>query len=192
MLPKSVLRKIEERHGNRIVESGQCSSLAEDVFEKTKCYVAETSVQRWFGLTSDHDRKQRASTLAIIARYCGYDSWQLLLADVGDADVDISRYSEIEQLYSSSLTPGIQVKVTWNPGRMLSMTYLGDNQYIVNEVVGSRNLQIGDKLTIVHMAIGFPMLVSEVLRDDCAPKPYQAGLIGGLTSIVRIVPESDA
>lgn len=190
MLPKAVLKKIEEVFGEKIAACGQCAAIVEHVFEKTKKVVAETSVQRWFGFTKDHDRKQRPTTLAIIANYCGYKSWELLLADVGGADADISRYSDIEELYSDELNPGTQIKLTWEPGRMLLMTYLSDNQYIVNEVVGSRNLQIGDKLTIPHMAIGFPMLVSEVLRDGQEPKSYQAALIGGLTSIVELVPEN--
>lgn len=191
MLQKAILQKIEERFGNKIIMSAQCAEVAEDIYRVTKDMVAETSVQRWFGLTSDHDRKQRPFTLAIIAKYCGYASWDLLLADVGGADCDISRFSDIEEFYSDEINAGTQVKVTWEPGRMLLMTYLVDNQYIVNEVAGSRNLQIGDKLTIPHMAVGFPMLVSEVLREGHEPTPYQAGLVGGLTSIVELVPERD-
>lgn len=95
MLPKAVLKKIEECYGNTIVEGSQCENLADDIRRVTKESVAETSVQRWFGLTSDHDRRLRPFTLAIIAKYCGYPNWDLLITDIGGADCDISRFSDI-------------------------------------------------------------------------------------------------
>lgn len=185
MLPKSVRNKIEEVFGDKIVASGMCAAVAEDIFQKTKSMVSETSVQRWFGLVADHDRRQLKSTLNIIAKYLGYDSWELLQGDL-DADVEISQFADMDDLTSADLNEGTQVQITYAPGRMLLMTYLGDGWFIVNESVKSK-LQQGDKVRISHFAVGFELLVADVERDGKSLGAYQAAKIGGLTSIIEVV-----
>lgn len=185
MLPKSIRNKIEEVFGDKIVASGICAAVAEDIFQKTKNVVSETSVQRWFGLVADHDRRQLKSTLSIIANYLGYESWELLQGDL-DADVEISQFSEMESLASTDINEGTQVQITYAPGRMLHMTYLGDDRYLINESVKSK-LQQGDKVRISHFAVGFELLVTDVERNGKNLGAYQAAKIGGLTSVVKIM-----
>lgn len=188
MLPKAIRDKIEERFGDKLI-SKLCSSLSEDIFQKTKMMVSETSLQRMFGFTGDHDAvKQRRSTLDIIAKYVGYDSYELLSKDV-DEDTEISEFSHMESINSSDLNEGSQVVVTYQPGRMIVMTYLGNNQYIINESVKSK-LRQGDKIEIISFVIGFELLIKDVIRDGKSLGSYEAAKVGGLTSIEVLNPEN--
>ncbi len=181
MLPRAVLNKIEETFGERIVASGQCAAVAEDIFQKTKEVVGETSVQRWFGLVSDHDRRQLRSTLDIIARYVGYGSWELLHSDI-EHDVEISQFAALQCVTTDSLTAGTQIRITYQPGRLVLMTYLGGGTFIVNEAERCK-LRRGDRLRISQLAIGFELIVTDVERDGLSLGPYEAAKLGGLTSI---------
>lgn len=179
MLPKGIRDRIEERFGDKVT-SRLCTAVAEDIFEKTRQMVGETSVQRWFGFTGDHASvKQRRSTLDIIANYIGYGSYDLLMKDIDD-DTEISEFAEVDCLETAMLEVGSLIEVGYQPGRRLRMTYLGDGRFIVNESIKSK-LRQGDIVRITHIAVGFELLIADVERDGKSLGSYRAAKSGGVS-----------
>lgn len=105
----------------------------------------------------------------------------MLAKDLGE-DVDISDFRVVESIDSADLEIGEQIQITYQPNRLLVLSYIGDNKYVVNESRGSKLLK-GDKLIIAGFYVGFELLVSDVERGGSHLGSYQAAKQGGLTSV---------
>lgn len=88
----------------------------------------------------------------------------------------------MESIDSADLLPGERIQVTYHPNRLLTLSYIAENRYIVNESRGSKLLK-GDILTIAGFYVGFELLISDVERDKKHLGSYQAAKQGGLTSV---------
>lgn len=180
MLNRDLIDMIEERHGRKLVYSNDCEALSEHIFAVTGERLSIATLKRMFGFVG-LNVEPRKSTMDIIAQYVGYQSYELLISDTG-RDTDISEFSYVDEVVSDDLTEGSQIQITYEPGRLLVMTYLGDNYFIINESYKSKLLK-GDKVRITHFTKGFELLVSNVIRDGNNIGPYQSAKAGGLTSI---------
>lgn len=142
--------------------------------------LGTTTLKRMMGFVNG-PASPRPSSLDIIAQYLGYPDYDLLAKDIGQ-DADISDFREVESLDSADLEPGEQIQLTYQPNRLLVLTYIGDNKYVVNESRGSKLLK-GDKLMIAGFYVGFTPLISDVERSGRHFGSYQAAKQGGLTSV---------
>lgn len=180
MLNREIIKKIEEKFGKEIQYGRDCEALSEAIIEETGQRIAVTTLKRMTGFVSKQCNPH-LSTMDIIARYVGYSNYKLLAKELKH-DTEISDFAWVDELESRSLKEGTQLQITYDPGRLLVLTYLGNNQFIVNEAYKSK-LQQGDKVTISHFTKGFELLVSDVERNGKPLGPYQAAKAGGLTSI---------
>lgn len=156
--------------------------MADAIQAATGSYISIATIRRMFGWVNDSNVKPHKSTMDIIARYIGYPNFHLLATDMGD-DCEISAFTPVESVESAILEKGTQLRVSYDPKRVITMMYLGDNQYAIVEVEGSKKLQQGDVLTLTHIAIGFELLVSEVKRRGESLGSYHAAKQGGITAI---------
>ena len=180
MLNQEIIRKIEEKFGKKLQYGNDCEALSEAIIEETGQRISVATLKRMTGFTSQQCIPH-ISTMDILAQYIGYPNYQLLAQDI-DEDTEISDFAWVEELESKSLKEGTQLQITYDPGRVLVLTYLGNDTFIVNESYKSK-LQQGDKVTISHFTKGFELLVSDVMRNGESLGPYQAAKTGGLTSI---------
>ena len=180
MLSKEIIKKIEEKFKTEIKYAGQCDALAQAIFDETKTTIGVTTLKRLFGFAAD-ERRPHVSTLDVIARYIDYPSFKLLVKDLGE-DCDISMYQPVESLDNKGLTVGKQVQITYDPQRLVLMTYLGDDQFVVNESKNSK-LGKGDILTIVQMIVGTSFYCKDVVRDSKSLGSYMGAKQNGLTAI---------
>ena len=180
MINQEIIKKIEEKFGKKLLYSQDCEALSEAILEQTGERIAVSTLKRMAGFVSKKCQP-RLSTMDIIARFIGYPSYRLLSQEVNN-DTEISDFAWVEELESKSLKEGTQLQLTYDPGRVLVLTYLGNDTFIVNESYKSK-LQQGDKVTISHVTKGFELLVSDVMRNGESLGPYQAAKAGGLTSI---------
>lgn len=186
-LSKVLREKIEERFGEKITYPRQCMVLAQSIEDAlgNNLKISETSLKRMFGMVGDANKVvQRKSTMDILAMYLGYDNFDQLCKDLGN-DEDISAFCDIDMLKSSETENGTQIQITYKPNRLLVLTYIGNNQYVVNEAQNSKLIK-GDLLTITSMAIGFEFLVADVVREGVSLGAYHGAKEGGLTSITVI------
>ena len=180
MLNQEIIRKIEDKFGKKLQYSNDCEALSEAIIEETGQRIAVATLKRMTGFASQQCIP-RLYTMDIIARYLGYPNFKLLAKELNE-DTEISDFAWVEELESKTLKEGTQLQITYDPGRVLVLTYLGNDTFIVNESYKSK-LQQGDKVTISHFTKGFELLVSDVVRNGESHGPYQAAKTGGLTSI---------
>lgn len=182
MINNEIRKRIEEKFGCPLENISQSRELANDIQAETGSYISIATIRSMFGWVSDADVKPHNSTLDIIARYLGYPNFRLLEADMGE-DCEISAFTPVESVESANLEVGTQLRITYNPRRVITLTYLGENRFSIAVVDGSKKLQADDILTITHIAVGFELLVSDVKRGNDSLGSYHAAKQGGITSI---------
>lgn len=148
--------------------------------ETTGQTLSTTTLKRMMGFING-PAQARPSSLDILAQYLGYPNYKLLAKDIGE-ESEISEFRPVESINSADLEVGEQIQVTYHPNRLMLMSYLGDNRYIVNESRGGKLLK-GDKLTIAGFYVGFELLVSDVERSGQHLGSFVAAKQGGLTSV---------
>lgn len=180
MVNDKIRQMIMEKFDSPLKYPQQCEALAMAIREATGQTLGTTTLKRMLGFVNGPAR-QRPSSLDIVAQYLGYPDYNMLAKDVGE-DAEISDFRTVESIDSADLEPGEQVQITYNPNRVLVLSYIGDNKYVVNESRGSKLLK-GDKLMIAGFYVGFELLVSDVERGGCHLGSYQAAKQGGLTGV---------
>lgn len=172
MLDKRIIRYLEEKKGSPIRASSDCERLALDIESATGERLGVTTLKRLLGFTSEK-AQPRISTLDIIARYLGFESYSLLedsLNNKGDSEFD----DVSETILSSSLSPGEEIKILYSPDRSLIITHLEEDKFIVKESING-SLKEGDVIFVESLTSGLPLNVQDVIRNGESLGGYTAG-----------------
>ena len=179
-IPFHIVQLLKEKSGNDLRQPSDCEILSLDIESKTGVHIGSTTLKRLIGFAQD-ERTPHASTLDAIARYLGYAHWEELskIEDKGNSDFD----SSDEEVRSADLQPDAIVEITYLPDRKVSMKYLGNNHYQVEESLNSK-LQVGDELEIQNFVLHHPLLVLNVWRCGEPLGQFTAGRVSGLSSVM--------
>lgn len=180
MLNEKIREKIEAKHGQKMTYSQDCESLSESIYKETGERLSIATLKRLFGFVG-LQVVPRMSTMDIIAQYVGYPNYNILAKEIGD-DTEISDFTPVDEIVASETDEGTQIQISYDPGRVLVLTYIGEGYFIVNESIKSK-LQKGDKIKVSHLTKGFKLLVSDVIRDGRSLGAYTGAKEGGLTSV---------
>ncbi|MDE6273257.1 MAG: hypothetical protein K2M31_09670 [Muribaculaceae bacterium] len=183
MLSNTIIRKIEEKFGKENIQSGDCAALAGSIG------IGETTIKRMLGLVGDQsperNRVPRLSTYDMLSQWLGYPNYKALLTELNEGDYS-SEFIDIPTLETTDLDKGTQVQLRYEPSRILVMTYMGNDQFLINESKNSKLLK-GDIITMSHFVLGMPMIVKNVMRGEKNMGGYIGAKDGGLTSLEVIV-----
>ena len=156
--------------------SGDCEYLALDRESVTGEHIGVNTLKRLLGFIND-EREARISTLDVIARYLGFDNWDIL--SVYDARSNSSFETSTEEIRVSSLTIGQRLQISYLPDRQIDMEYIGENRFCILQSMNSK-LKANDEITITHIVQSYPLLVSEVVRDGKSLGSFNAGKAQGI------------
>lgn len=176
-----ILRRLKDKVGLDMAKSSDFDILSQSIIDSTSENLSVNTLKRLFGFKTDKV-VPRVSTMDIIAQYLGYADYGSLIKDLGE-DADISLFTPIDCLEVQELEKGTQIRVAYDPNRVFFLTYLGDCQFIVNDVEGSKNIRKGDLLTITQLAVGHRFVVAHVIRDGEDLGAYESAKFKGLKSV---------
>ena len=171
MINQLLRKKIEASFGKPIRYSQKCEALSESIFEVTGVRLSTTTLKRLLGFTT-MKVSPRASTLDILAKYVG---------EATDEEI-VSAFSFSNGISSDEICEGTKIRISYNPGRVIEMQYLGRHLYHIFNAIGSK-LCKGDTVKIDSMSIGLEFIASQVFRDGKNLGSYFAAKDGGLVSI---------
>lgn len=157
-------------------QSADCEYLALDIESVTGEHIGVNTLKRLLSFIDD-EREPRTSTLDIIARYLGFDNWEVL--SVYDDKSNSSFESSSEEIRINNLVEGQCVQISYLPDRRLVMTYQGNERFLV-QISENSKLLAGDELTLTHIVQGYPLLVTEVIRDGKSLGSFTAGKAQGI------------
>lgn len=179
-LSDPIIQLLSIKSGLDLTQSRSCEPLAAKIQQSCQQRISVTTLRRLLGFDR-YDHEPYHYTLDVIAQYIGYPSWEHLKAD--DTGSCVSGFAELQQsVDSAELSAGQRLTICYSPGRQLTLTYLGESRYRVDESVMSK-LQQGDLLTIQTFCLGFPLIVTRVERQGMEPMAYTAARDKGLERI---------
>jgi hypothetical protein len=179
MLSKVIIQHIEKKFGKEIRYPSDCDSLSEDIFISTKQKISVSTLKRLLGFVSGV-QEPRLYTLDVLAKYLGYNNWDFYLEEI--KSISNSEFFNIEKLEVESLKVDTKIQVSYEPNRILSLNYIGNFKFKIESSENSK-LQVGDIVKITNFVKNFPLLISEVKRNDNDLGQYRAGKSGGLSEI---------
>lgn len=142
--------------------------------------LSVTTLKRCWGYVSSEVRP-RLHTLDVLARFVGYGNYAHFVQSHGDGDAgDSSRPVLGEWLRPRvDLKVNDRVRLTWQPGRVCVIRYLGNEQFVVESSERTR-LQPGNTFYCGVIIEGEPMFARDLVIDGRSPVGYECGKRGGV------------
>jgi len=176
------LRALMEQSAGRTMHTpADFSFLSGVVWERLHEYISPTTLKRIWGYI-DGVKQIRYSTLDIMARFSGFDSWDFYLGKLKTEIDPPSGMIDKENISSQQLSVGDRVQICWNPDRRCIFKYMGECQYQVIEAEKT-HLKAGDTCTISIFVLGEPLIISNLTHMNRRGLNYLCGGRDGLTSI---------
>ncbi len=171
-----IIELLQKKSGNDIRLSRDCELLALDIEKVTGEHIGVNTMKRLLGFIAD-ERTPRTPTLDVIARYLGYADWDALR--LHDANMSNSAFDDRDEYLACAMEYGQRILITYPPNRKLTIEKLDDNHF---RVIASENskLKEGDLLTLTHIVRHYPLLISEVIRNDKSLGAFTAGKAQGI------------
>lgn len=142
--------------------------------------VSVTTLKRCWGYV-EADVTPRLHTLDILSRYLGYRNFKHFV----DACGNLGEESPSGPVHGSWLRPvqdlevNDRVTLTWQPGRVCVIRYLGNEQWVVESSERTR-LQPGNTFYCGVIIEGEPMFARDLVMDGRSPVGYECGKCGGV------------
>ena len=185
MLSKVIKDMLEKKYGHKVRYHKDCQGLAAHISTTCKTTISASTLSHLYGFDK-RTQEPRLYTLDLISEYLGYDSWERLTESL--TKMEASAFVSVEQLTAEKLRIGSIVEFGYEPTRLISIKYLGKYKF---EVLHSKNskLQPKDILKIQTIALHYPLLISEVVRDGENIGQYHAGKLSGITHLRKLKDE---
>ena len=180
MLSKITLKEIEFKFGQEIRYPTDCESLSGHISMITKEHVSTSTLKRLLGFVKG-TKEPRLFTLDVLAKYLGYENWDLYIEKF--SKTDNSEFLNIEQVDVSTHDINDSINFSYEPNREVTLRYLGEFMF---EVVMSKNSKLlkQDTLKILHFVKHYPLLINSVVRGEMDMGQFKAGKVSGITNII--------
>ena len=139
--------------------------LRERIYARLHTLVSRTTLMRLWGYV-DEDVTPRKGTLDILSRLLGYQDWEsfqknAMLSKEQQSNPVMSRKLSV----NSDLCIGERLRLTWQPGRVCDLEYLGELSF---RVIASENtrIQSGDTFQCSLIVEGEPLYLDNLRKRD--------------------------
>lgn len=166
-----------EKLGFEVSCNSHFAMLSDDIYRVTKERLSVNTLKRLFGYIQDVTTSK--STLAIIAHYLGYRSWEIFNDSTKDTN---SQFNDFYTIYPKEMKVGTLFSITYSPNRELLIEVIeGGGCKIITSSAGK--LQQSDLLAIDSITLGAPFVVKDVVRDSQSLGRFVGGREAGVIDI---------
>ena len=179
-----LLSCVEMHYGKKLATTSDYESLSCMIEMETGELISSSTLKRLYGYVT-MKTVPRKSTLDILAKYVGKDTYDAFYSSaMTDPSVNSTFFSR-NSVSANQLEVSQLVRIGWEPGRVVTLRYLGDMTFEVVESINSK-LRKGDRFVQTAFFQGYPLYISQILRDGSFTDPYMAGMQEGL-NLVKIL-----
>lgn len=173
-----------ETHFGSVSRSADFDNLSEDIQNATQELLSASTLKRLWGYVN-YLSNPRLYTLDVLSRYIGYRDFGNFCEEIHNDPEYVSGFLSEENLVADSLEAGSLVRIGWEPNRVVTLMYIGDNHF---EVKDSQNasLRPGDRFVLPSIVKGFPMYIPYIERDGGRTTMYVAGYRSGITLLKKL------
>lgn len=176
-----LLSLVEKHYGRKLVSTSDFESLSIDIEREIRDLISSSTLKRLYGYVSMHTIP-RKSTLDILSRYIGRRNYDDFCKEIRNSEAFNSTFFSAKTVYSGDLRPKDMVQIGWEPDRVVTLEYAGEDNFIVRESINSK-LRAGDRFSLTCFILGSPLYIPRILRDGEYTTPYIAGTTNGLNRL---------
>jgi len=168
--------EVETLVGRTIKSPKDFDFLSRQVKGYMKENISVSTLKRMWGYVSSTSKPSQFN-LDLLSRMVGYSDWESF---VGGQDGEVSsRFFVKSKLVTEALDVGDRLRLTWQPGRIVTLQYQGNDVFLVEESIKSK-LQKGDTFTCHQFVDSEPLYLSNLLHPGYEKCNYVAGKVGGI------------
>ena len=142
----------------------------------TRETISVSTLKRMWGYVASNCNPSKYN-LNLLSRMVGYPDWSSFVG--GQEGLSSSRFFVKSKLIADALQKGELVKLTWCPGRVLTIMYKGNDTFEVVESINSK-LAKGDTFTCPQFVEDQPLYLSNLSHPGIPLCNYVAGQNGGI------------
>ena len=178
-------RLVEQVLGMEVKTPSDFELLQNQIGEKIGERLSLSTLKRFWGYVDkdNTDYRVRVTTLDILSQFAGYQSWvafcQADLAASDESGTSVSRH-----LYVKELALGTHIVLKWNPDRVVTLRYEGEDLLTVVESINSK-LRSGDTCHCTHIVEGMALTLFLLVREGTLMGNYVCGKTHGVAFAVR-------
>lgn len=150
--------------------------LARQIQGYTDETISVSTLKRIWGYVATQSKPSRYN-LNLLSRMVGYPDWNNFVS--GNGASASSRFFVKSKLMAQALMEGEEVRLTWSPGRVLTIACRGNELFEVLESVNSK-LAVGDTFICHQFVADEPLYLSNLKHPGIPPCNYVAGQNGGI------------
>ena len=178
-LRDALIKLLNEKTGYDVATTAGAGKLQAEIERETGQILSVNTIKRLFGLLP-YRYEPRESTLDIFALFLGYSSWKVLVEIISDRE---SWFDRKEGFLDVELLPeGSVLILEWEKDRKVRLRHLSGRSFRVESSVNSK-LRAGDLLDFSQIAVDFPFMVRDVVREGESLGSYTAAVSTGIRSI---------
>ena len=152
--------------------------LSVEIFKHRKVLLSATTLRRFWGYQEQDTHRTSTATLDVLSRLVGYANWETFVNN--ETDDDSQFMNPRNSLLTSSLSEGDRLVVSWNPGRIVTLEFIGGDVFRVIESQNSK-LQEKDTFHCQQFVEGMPLFCKGLLRENHNLMNYIAAKNSGIT-----------
>ena len=170
---------IESAINRKMVSPLDFTFLQERILVRTNKYLSTTTLKRLWGYVREEVNTRR-TTLDILATFLGYADFAAY-ANLRNQTLEEGESNPVvsSALYSSDLTPGVKLQLTWAPDRVCIVRYMGNDKFIIVESQKTR-LQPEDIFRCRCFIEGEPLYIDLLDNDGALRSVYVCGKKNGI------------
>lgn len=158
--------------------------LRDSIFNKTKELISETTLERLWNYSTRGYGSVSQRTLDVLCSYLGFANWDSFVKSLREENGCESDIFDQNFIISSDLRPGDSLRIGWQPDRICTIRYIGENKFVALETKNSK-LKPGDTFLCLKFQLHSPLYLENLTSSDGELKGarYGVGLRNGLSML---------
>lgn len=167
--------KVKATYGKPLKTTSDFKLLSQSIYDRANIMLSSTTLRRYYGQQELGRSGVRPSTLDILAQYAGYADWDTFCAQLMEnTETESHLIYENKQLDVAQLQPGQQIRLMWQPDRVVKIQYEGEDRFRVTESCKSK-LRVDDTFQCQLFIEGQPLILTNLTRPDMPTCNYICG-----------------
>ena len=177
---------VESTYGQPLQTHNAFIALVDAIDATLHEHLSESTLERLWGYSTREVEAISLRTLNVLSRYVGTESWKDYCQQLKSSSPIESEEFTGDSILTTRLEPGARLQLGWLPDRLVTVAYIGQNRFVVQESLNS-SLAPGDSFECLQLQTGRPLYLDRFRRSGSqAETRYVAGESHGLTSITLL------
>ena len=177
--------RVEDTVGFQMKTHNDFVMLVDIIERQLKEHMSETTLERVWGYSTRGYDTVSMRTLSVLARLVNTNDWESFCQMLRDEDQKESEIFSANSILTTNLTVGTRLRIGWQPDRLITVKYLGDNRFEA-EATENSSIKPGDSFSCLIFQKNRELYMDYFAREGEVPCPssrYVVGQQNGLTTL---------